>query len=110
MKPTVTILENKRRITLFHVPKGSPVKHQQLGDGLTVLGDGNILELPSRRGDTGTKRHFAEGRAPGEVDVAGAPKWLLDSAAADAQVGGAQVRGPRIVATRDIKIEDILFR
>jgi ParB/RepB/Spo0J family partition protein len=110
MKRTVTILEDKRRITLFRVPKGSPVRHQQLGDGLTVLGDGNILELPSRRGDTGTKRHFAEGRSPGEVDVAAAPKWLLDSAATDAQIGGAQVRAPRVVATRDIKIADILFR
>jgi hypothetical protein len=111
MKPTVTILENKRHITLFRVPKRSPVRHQQLGDGLTVLGDGSILELPSRRGDTGTKRHFAEGRSPGEVDVAAAPKWLLlDSAATDAQVGGAQIQGPRIVATRDIKIKDILFR
>jgi ParB family chromosome partitioning protein len=110
MKPTVTIQENKRRITLFRVPKGSPVRHHQLGDGLTVLGEGNILELPSRRGDTGAKRHFAEDRSPGEVEVAAAPKWLLDSAATDAQVGGAQVRGPRIVATRDIKIKDIVFR
>jgi hypothetical protein len=110
MKPTVTILENKRRITLFRVPKRSPVvRHQQLGDGLTVLGDGNILELPSR-GDTSAKPHFAEGRSPGEVDVAPAPKWLRDSAATDAQVGGAQVRGPGIVATRDIEIENIVFR
>ena len=110
MKRTVTILEDKRRITLFRVPKGSPVRHQQLGDGLTVLGDGDVLVMPSRRRDTEAKCHFAEGRAPGEVDVAAAPEWLVDSATSDAQVGRAQVRAPRIVATRDIKVEDVLFR
>ena len=48
MKRTVTILEDKRRITLFRVPKGSGVRHQQLGDELTVLGDGDVLVMPSR--------------------------------------------------------------
>ena len=105
MKRTVTILEDERRITLFRVPKGSPVRHQQLGDGLTVLGDGELLVMPSRLRDTEAKRHFAEGRVPGEVDVVAAPKWLVDSAARD-----AQVRAPRIVATRYLKIEDVVFR
>jgi ParB family transcriptional regulator, chromosome partitioning protein len=110
MKRTVTILEDKRRITLFRVPKGSRVTHQQLGNGLTVLGDGDVLVMPSRRRDTEAKSHFAEGRAPGEVDVAAAPKWLVDSATSGAQGGDARVRAPRIVATRDIKIEDVVFR
>jgi ParB family chromosome partitioning protein len=105
MKRTITILEDKRRITLFRVPEGSAVRHQQLGDGLTVLGDGDILVMPSRRRDTEAKCHFAEGRAPGEVNAVAAPKWLLDRATSD-----AEVRTPRIVATRDIKIEDVVFR
>src|SRR5207249_2495447 len=87
-----------------------PVKHQQLGDGLTVLGDGDILVMPSRPHDTEAKCHFAEGRAPDEVELAAAPQWLLDIAEGDAQLGGEQIRGPRIIATRDIKIEDIVFR
>ena len=74
MKRTVTILKDERRITLFRVPKGSRVRHQQLGDGVTVLGDGDVLVMPSRRRDTEAKCHFAEGRAPGEVDVAAAPE------------------------------------
>jgi ParB family transcriptional regulator, chromosome partitioning protein len=110
MKRTVTIVEDKRRISLFRVPEGSGVKHRQLGDGLTVFGDGDILVMPSRPRDTAAKSHFAEGRAPGEVKVAALPQWLLDLAAGGAQLGGGQIRGPRIVATRDIKIEDIVFR
>jgi ParB/Sulfiredoxin domain len=108
MKRTVTIVEDKARTTLFRMPEGFSVKHQQLGDGLSVLGDGDILVMPSE--DHDPKRHFAEGRAPGEVKVAALPQWLLDLAAGSAQLGGGQIRGPRIVATRDIKIEDIVFR
>jgi ParB/RepB/Spo0J family partition protein len=110
MKRTVTVVEDKRRVTLFRVPEGSGVKHRQLGDGLTVLGDGDILVMPSRRRDGEAKCHFAEGRAPGEVDVAAAPKWLTDRATSGAQPRASQVRGPRIIETRDIPIEDIVFR
>jgi ParB/RepB/Spo0J family partition protein len=111
MKRTVTVVEDKRRITLFRMPEGSGVKHRQLGDGLTVLGDGDILVMPSRRRDGEAKCHFAEGRAPGEVDdVAAAPKWLTDRATSGAQPRASQVRGPRIIETRDIPIEDIVFR
>jgi ParB family chromosome partitioning protein len=108
MNRTVTIVEDKRRITLFRVREGSGVKHRQLGDGLTVLGDGDVLVMPSQ--DDDPKCHFAEGRAPGEVKLAAAPQWLLDIAEGDAQVGGGQIRGPHIIATQDIKIEDIVFR
>jgi ParB-like chromosome segregation protein Spo0J len=110
MKRTVTIVEDKRRISLFRVPEGSGVKHRQLGDGLTVFGDGDILVMPSRPRDTAAKSHFAEGRAPGEVDIAAAPKWLTSRAMSGAQVKDAQGRDPRIVATRDVKIEDVVFR
>jgi ParB family transcriptional regulator, chromosome partitioning protein len=110
MKRTVTIVEDKRRITLFRMPEGSGVKHRQLGDGLTVLGDGDILVMPSRPRDAAGKCHFAEGRAPGEVDVAAAPKWLTDRATSGAQLGGVQVGAPRIIETRDIPIEDIAYR
>jgi hypothetical protein len=110
MKRTVTVVEDKRRITLFRVPEGSGVKHRQLGDGLTVLGDGDVLVMPSRPRDTAAKCHFAEGRAPGEVDVAAVPQWLIDRATIGAQVRDAQGRGPHIVATRDVKIEDVVFR
>jgi ParB-like chromosome segregation protein Spo0J len=110
MKRTVTIVKGKRRFTLFRMPTGSAIRHQQLGDGLTVLGDGDILVMPSRLHGTEMELHFAEGKAPNDVKVATAPKWLVDKVTSDAQLGGAQIRPAPIVATRDIRLEDIVFR
>jgi ParB family chromosome partitioning protein len=108
VKRTITILEDKGRTTLFRMPEGCTVRHRELGNGLTILGDGDLVAMPSRIGLA--KPGFVKGRAPGEVKVAAAPQWLLDLAAGDAQLGGGQVGAPRIIETRDIPIEDIAYR
>ena len=48
MKRTVTIIEDERRTRLFRLPEGSRAEHQQLRKGLMVLGEGDIVVLPSQ--------------------------------------------------------------
>jgi uncharacterized ParB-like nuclease family protein len=97
MKQTVTILDRKNRILLFRLPKPGSVAHRRLGNGLTVLGDGNILQLPFEPHDKDAACHLADGCALDEV--ATAPNWLLNYGA------GATVR---VIEVRDIKITDIV--
>jgi hypothetical protein len=103
LKKTVTINDGECCIRLFRIPEGCTVRHRDLDKGLTILGDGDLIVMPSRIGLA--KPGFVSGRALGKVKIAAAAKWLLDRATSD-----AQVRAPRIVATRDIKIEDVVFR
>jgi hypothetical protein len=97
MKQTVTILDRKNRIPLFRLPKPGSVAHRHLGKGLTVLGDGDILQLPFEPHDKEAACRLADGCALDEV--ATAPNWLLNYGA------GATVR---VIEVRDIKITDIV--
>jgi hypothetical protein len=70
LKKTVTIRDGKRRrIRLFRVPQDYAVRHQQLDRGLTVLGDGDILAMPSGTGSENAKCRFVDGRALGKVEM-----------------------------------------
>jgi hypothetical protein len=70
LKKTVTIRDGKRRrIRLFRVPQDYAVRHQQLDRGLTVLGDGDILAMPSGIGSENAKCRFVDGRALGKVEM-----------------------------------------
>jgi Bifunctional DNA primase/polymerase, N-terminal len=75
LKKTVTIGDGEFRIRLFRAPDGC-TGHRELGNGLTILGDGDLVVMPSRIGLA--KPGFVKGRALGEVKIAEAPKWLLD--------------------------------
>ena len=97
MKPTVTILHRKKCIALFRLPGPGSVAHRRLGNGLTVLGDGDILQLPFEPHDKKASCRLADGCALDEV--ATAPKWLLNYGA------GATVR---VIEVSDIKITDIV--
>jgi hypothetical protein len=78
MKRTVTIIEDGRRTRLFRLPEGSRAEHQELRKGLVVLGEGDIVPLPSQLHDINATLRFTGGRAPGEITVARAPDWLLE--------------------------------
>ena len=98
LKKTVTIADGEFRIRLFRVPAGCTVRHRELDKGLTILGDGDLMVMPSRIGLA--KPGFLKGRALGEVEIAEAPKWLLDQCA-------RQV--PRVLKVDEIKIADVLI-
>ena len=79
-------------------PQGCTVRHRELDKGLTILGDGDLVVMPSRTGIA--KPGFLKDRAVGEVEIAEAPKWLLDQCA-------RQV--PRVLKVDEIKIADVLI-
>ena len=98
LKKTVTIGDGQFRIRLFRTREGCTVRHRELGNGLTILGDGDLVAMPSRTGIA--KPGFLKARAVGEVEIAETPKWLLDQCA-------RQV--PRVLKVDEIKIADILI-
>jgi hypothetical protein len=61
MKETITILDKKKRIMLFRAPAQDTFKRRQLGKGLTLLGDGEILRLPFELHDAEADHRFADG-------------------------------------------------
>jgi ParB-like chromosome segregation protein Spo0J len=99
MKKTVTMLDRKQRIRLFRLPQSGSVAHRQIGNGVTVLGDGDVVRLPSDLKAAEPSCRFADGRALGAVKVAAAEPWLLQCGAGSA---------PRVIAERDIKIADVV--
>ena len=98
LKKTVTIGDGEFVIRLFRVPAGCTARHRELDKGLTILGDGDLMVMPSRIGLA--KPGFLKGRALGEVEIAEAPKWLIDQCA-------RQVA--RVLKADEIKIADVLI-
>jgi len=103
MKQTVTILDHRRKIMLYGLPQPASVRHRQLGKGLTLWGDNDILRMPYELHDVEDDRRFADGLAPDEVSIADAPKWLHAGA-----TPAAEVPAPHVLATREINIDDAL--
>jgi hypothetical protein len=100
MKETITILDKKKRIMLFRAPAQDTFKRRQLGKGLTLLGDGEILRLPFELHDAEADHRFADGCAPNQAELLSTPSWLRIV---------EDRPGPHVLATRDIKIKDILI-
>ena len=100
LKKTVTIRDGDRRVRLFRVPEGFKIQHQQFDVGVTILGDGDLLKMPSRGGTKNGKCRFVEGRAFGQIPLADAPKWLREH---------IRERTPRVVKASEISIEDVLI-
>jgi putative DNA primase/helicase len=74
----VTVRTSKRRTYFFRiggVRLDRAVK--RLGDGIAVVGDGRFVVAPFDLSDPEQAVRFAVGRAPGEVEIAKAPSWLL---------------------------------
>jgi Bifunctional DNA primase/polymerase, N-terminal/ParB-like nuclease domain len=94
---TVTIRDGECLTRLFRIPEGCTVHHRELGHGLTILGDGDLVLMPSRTGIA--KPGFLKGWAVGKVEIAEAPKWLIDQCA-------RQIA--RVLKTDEIKIADIV--
>jgi putative DNA primase/helicase len=73
---TVTIRDHDRRLRLFRVD-GKVSHSRDIADGVRILGDAELIVAPSTL-TRSNKRRFVRGRAPGEVDIARAPDWLLN--------------------------------
>jgi ParB/RepB/Spo0J family partition protein len=98
LKKTVTVRNGGSKFRLFRVPEGGRFHHRELCKGLTILSDGDLVVMPSRMGVAKTR--FVAGRALGEVQIAEAPKWLLELCARQLA---------RVLKVEEIKIVDILI-
>ena len=80
---TVVIRDGKRCIRLFRAG-GANLREfgGYLAEGVRILADGDFVVAPSSLDELTGKRRFAAGRAPGEVEIAQAPHWLLTTGTA----------------------------
>ena len=72
---TITIRDLNLRFRLF---RGTRLERGEIGTGVKVLGDGDLIVAPSRLDDPSARHRFGSGRAPGTVEIASAPQWLTD--------------------------------
>jgi hypothetical protein len=74
---TVTFCSEHEDVLLFTVPEEDvPEGTLIIGDGITVCGSGEYVRLPQKLGPAG-KLVFKPTCAPGEVQIAPAPDWLI---------------------------------
>jgi len=70
------------RQLLFRAPAGVVVPTCKTARGVDIRGHGGFAMLPPSMHESGVEYAWLPGQAPGEVDVAEAPTWLLDAIAA----------------------------
>ena len=105
---TVTIRAGKQRIYFFRI--GSARLHcptTRHGGGITILGDGVCVTAPCSIHYPESVRRFVDGRAPGEVEIAAAPQWLMDLISEPTGTGSQPVPSVILVRTSDIVPEKI---
>ena len=105
---TVTIRAGKQRIYFFRI--GSARLHcptTRLGRGITILGDGQFVVAPGPIHDPELVRRFTDGRAPGDVEMATAPQWLMNLIGEPASTGAQPAPSVILVRTSDIVPERV---
>jgi putative DNA primase/helicase len=105
---TVTIRAGKQRIYFFRI--GSARLHcptTRLGRGITILGDGQFVVAPGSIHDPELVRRFTDGRAPGEVEIATAPQWLMNLISEPTSTGSQPVLSVIMVRTSEIVPESV---
>ena len=75
---TVQIWDHGRLILLFKC-KEDEVPRGYVTNSVQLLGEGDFIVAPSSLDESNGKRRFATGHAPGQVEIAQAPPWLLRS-------------------------------
>jgi hypothetical protein len=66
---------------LFAAPEeAKEIRNRTLGPGVELKGDGGMITLPPSRHRSGSTYRWEKGRAPGEVELAELPQWILDVA------------------------------
>ncbi|WP_149536749.1 bifunctional DNA primase/polymerase [Siccirubricoccus phaeus] len=86
------------RHLFFRYPVGHAVRNsvRRLGPGLDTRADGGGVVAPPSRHASGRAYEWAQGRAPGEVEVAHAPAWLYEALdGGDRHRAGTPARAPR---------------
>ncbi len=79
LPPTIEIITGRGRQTFFEYE--GPIRNSagRLGDGLDTRGDGGYTILPPSIHPTGKRYEWSVDGYPGEVPLASAPEWLLET-------------------------------
>jgi hypothetical protein len=105
---TVTIRSPIRRAYFFRTGSARLNRAvKRLGNGVTVIGDERFVVAPFDLHIRDQARRFVDGRAPGEVEVAGAPPWLINLISESANTGSQPAPSVILVRTSDIVPEKI---
>jgi Bifunctional DNA primase/polymerase, N-terminal/AAA domain len=94
---TVTIRDHDRRFRLFRVD-GNPPHSRDIGEGVRILGDGELIVAPS------TLSGFARDRAPGQVKIAKTPRWLVEIRATSSSDRVACESEPRPAQSKQVRL------
>jgi putative DNA primase/helicase len=93
---TVTIRSPIRRAYFFRIGSARLNRAvRRLGNGVTVIGDGRFVVAPFDLHNRDQERHFVDGRAPGEVEIAAAPPWLMNLISEPTSTGSPPA--PRVI-------------
>lgn len=84
--PRTVRIRNHGQLILLFKPDQKDLGSGDVADGVRLLSDGDFVVAPSSLDEAAGKRRFAAGRAPGEVEIAQAPHWLLTTVTAVATV------------------------
>jgi hypothetical protein len=84
--PRTVRIRNHGQLILLFKHDQKDVGSGDVADGVRLLSDGDFVVAPSSLDESAGKRRFAAGRAPGEVEIAQAPHWLLTTVTAVATV------------------------
>jgi putative DNA primase/helicase len=105
---TVTIRAAKKRIYFLRIG-GVRLHHptKRLGNGISVRGDGQFVVAPFSVHDPDLVRRFVDGRAPGEVEIATAPQWLMNLISEPTSTGSQPEPSVIMVRTSEIVPESV---
>jgi hypothetical protein len=89
------------RQLLFRAPAGVVMPTCKTARGVDIRGHGGFAMLPPSMHESGQEYAWLPGQAPGEIDIAEAPTWLLDAIAALVKEHGGHGGHGRTAVSRD---------
>jgi ParB-like chromosome segregation protein Spo0J len=120
-KKTITIRDHQRKIRLYYAWVSDVPYGTEIGPGLRLLREGEIVKAPSRL-QGGDSIQFLDGRAPGEISLTSVPDWLVEPTKRvderlpndEAKLNVRPSSDPRQLDPRfedgEIRVDDVLIR
>lgn len=91
--PKTVKVKTSRGVHYYFRPGDAPVRNSagRLGEGIDIRGDGGYVVGPRSVHASGTNYEFFSGRSPREIEIAKAPRWLLEAIASKEEPKGTGI-------------------